>query len=459
MNNETSDDELADALSRWLQKSLEIISARPHDFLGVATGLPCWYVESDGTYLRSSNLAIYNYKVLERELFDDFLPFTILDKSLSAHQKFLKHTVPVFGKLGDFVQLSSNREFCRNLLPIPKIRNGRITIDTSLDVNGTISKFVAEINSTTLVSTTIWPVAGIATESAIKLGANIEFRELTLAEKLTCLNFEIIKGWEPHRISAGDSRWFGLCLTEIEEKLFGERATPLQALTNRIDGKEAIIESFLSIVPLVIDQLAYHAGGTNGVPGFEFGGMLSSGIFGHGVSTGSHRFLYSDMNVAISDAQSAYLADLWGILQSGSPSKFQKRVVNAARRLYYADIRTHPEDMITDCMIAAESLYLDVESSELSYRLALNASLWAEGNAARRREVFDLLRQAYTLRSKVVHGSSADSHAIRSIINELKNVIREGIRKAFKSLKTSSAAPNWVNIIHSELGGAETFRN
>jgi len=75
------------------------------------------------------------------------------------------------------------------------------------------------------------------------------------------------------------------------------------------------------------------------------------------------------------------------------------------RYFNYAHIRERPEDKLIDYMIAFESLFIKGEV-ELSYRLSLRVAAFLGGNQKEKGRVFNLMREAYNLRSKIVHGSS-----------------------------------------------------
>lgn len=106
----------------------------------------------------------------------------------------------------------------------------------------------------------------------------------------------------------------------------------------------------------------------------------------------------------------AGLQSLWRTLASGVLEK--KAFVSASlRRFDMASDRERLEDRIVDLMIAAESLFLHDagparERGEMRYRLAVRAAGYVEFALYNQRQVYDLLREAYDVRSAVVHGGS-----------------------------------------------------
>lgn len=84
----------------------------------------------------------------------------------------------------------------------------------------------------------------------------------------------------------------------------------------------------------------------------------------------------------------------------------------AMRRLGYAHERHRVEDKIIDLLIAAEALFLsdagdETYRGELQYRLAQRAGFLLGDDAAGRLKVYRHMKEAYRLRSKVVHGGEA----------------------------------------------------
>jgi hypothetical protein len=114
----------------------------------------------------------------------------------------------------------------------------------------------------------------------------------------------------------------------------------------------------------------------------------------------------------------------------------------AIRRLSYASERTNDEDKVIDLLICAEALLLSEQDDwhgEITYRLSHRAALFLETDPARRRIVFDFFRQAYDVRSKIVHGTKhprlplregTTRYAFPEFIAALENYVRLAIKKA-----------------------------
>lgn len=103
-------------------------------------------------------------------------------------------------------------------------------------------------------------------------------------------------------------------------------------------------------------------------------------------------------------------SQFWQGIQS-EEVKRRKFIGIAMRRLGYAHERHRVEDRIIDLLIAAEALFLNDTGSEtyrgeLQYRLAQRAGFLLGGDTAGRLKVYRHMKEAYKLRSKVVHGGN-----------------------------------------------------
>ena len=112
------------------------------------------------------------------------------------------------------------------------------------------------------------------------------------------------------------------------------------------------------------------------------------------------------------------------------------------RRFNIAFERQQLDDRIVDLMIAAESLFLHDagspgERGELRFRLAVRAAKFIESPRYAPRQVFDLMRKAYDVRSQVVHGGSIKNTGLPDkptatlgeLVSAFEDVMRLGLRK------------------------------
>jgi hypothetical protein len=449
MDELATDEDLKNALSDWLIDSLARIESNFKDLVLMITDFPQWYIAESGAFIRLPSLITYQVTQLEILIFDKNVTWKLLETTAARHPRFAKHLNSPIAS-GSIIRRYSVKDLCEKLLPQPVPVEQTITINTKIDVKLAVGNFIKDLNDDYLKVTTIWPVSGVRTELPIQLNASTELRELTAAEKRHCLNLNMIQIMWSNTIDADSAQWYGLCHTEEEFKFTQPAYEQIDDFQQKFDSKSALFEDFMSVIQLYVKPNLRHCGGTSNAASMEVGGLFASGVVGHGAGSQSIHFTITSHNPMISESDAQSLIDIWKLLHGQHISKYQKRVANAARRVYYSDTRMHPEDMIVDCMIAAESLYLDEEKNELSFRLSVNAAMWASDHNLERKRIFELFKNAYNLRSKVVHGGSVNVSEVRSIIEPLKKSLREGILKALVHIRKHGGNPDWNSMLFPE---------
>lgn len=121
-------------------------------------------------------------------------------------------------------------------------------------------------------------------------------------------------------------------------------------------------------------------------------------------------------------------------------NKFLEVAIN---RFNYGYEREKPEDKFIDYMIALEALFLrEEEKAELSYRLSNRTAIFLD----REKTVWENVRKAYDLRSKIVHGSAKPLPGDRrELVLKIEEYLRESIKRFLKLIKTQ----NYEEIIES----------
>lgn len=446
MNDVATDQDLENALSDWLIGSLAQIESNFKDLVLAVTDYPRWYVAENGSFIHLPYMITYRFNELENLVIKKSVQWKQLEITAKHHPRFAKHLNSMINS-GSMARSYSCVELCKKLLPAPVPEGQNIKIDTKLDVQLTIRNFIDDLNNENLKSITVWPISGARPASPIRLDANTEFRKLTADEKCHCLNFGMIQSQTSNTIDANSAQWSGLCYIEEMPKFAQSTSDRFEDFQQKFDAKATLLEDFMSLIPLYTKAMLHHCGGTSSAANLELGGIFASGVAGHGMGSQSIHFHFASQDPVISEADAPGLIELWKLLHGPHTGKYQKRVANAARRVNYSDTRRHPEDMIVDCMIAAESLYLDDEKNELSFRLSVNAAMWASDNNLERKKIFQLFKNAYTLRSKVVHGGSVNVSEVRSIIEPLKKSLRDGILKALNHVGEQNGYPNWNGMM------------
>ena len=86
----------------------------------------------------------------------------------------------------------------------------------------------------------------------------------------------------------------------------------------------------------------------------------------------------------------------------------------------------YPRDSFLDLMIVLENLYLKNTSQELSYRLSMRMAHILGKNKEERIHIYHFIKEAYTLRSKIVHGKRWNALDKQKFI-ELRELTRKSI--------------------------------
>lgn len=116
-----------------------------------------------------------------------------------------------------------------------------------------------------------------------------------------------------------------------------------------------------------------------------------------------------------------------------------------------------------DLAIAAEALFLGGLKDdpryrgELRFRLSLNAALLLGRDEAGRREVFRAIREAYDLRSAIVHGGGHDegraAQAAADVEARVRAALREFIDRAASS-PGGGEVVDWQDTVFGPMPGA-----
>lgn len=144
----------------------------------------------------------------------------------------------------------------------------------------------------------------------------------------------------------------------------------------------------------------------------------------------------------------------WDRFQS-EDVKRHRLITHAIKRFNYAHERHDREDKIVDLLIAAEALFLsESDGGELSYRLKLNAAMFLGSDAKSRKQIFDDMDNAYSLRSKIVHGVDYE-RVVRKI--EKKEAV--GFGEEYKLDQFLFRIQEYIRLaVHKMIGIALTKR-
>ena len=110
------------------------------------------------------------------------------------------------------------------------------------------------------------------------------------------------------------------------------------------------------------------------------------------------------------------------------------------RYFNYAHTRERPEDKLIDYMIAFEGLFIK-EMAELGYRLSLRVAVFLGRNRKEKGKIVNLMRDAYKLRSKNVHGLSynksieinGEERSIEEFVSKVEELLRKSIKNSIET--------------------------
>ena len=168
------------------------------------------------------------------------------------------------------------------------------------------------------------------------------------------------------------------------------------------------------------------------------------------------------LNYHFSSSEIKDFLEFQKILTTLIPNEWNKdnRYIEIAIRYFnFANERDSNEDKMVDYIIALEALYLNGDHGEFTYRLAHRAASMLGSTFDRRRVTFEKVKDAYNLRSKIVHGSSDPKK--RKITNEdvekVNNYVRISIVKYLNLNKTHNSKKLILEKIDESLFGEASW--
>jgi len=202
----------------------------------------------------------------------------------------------------------------------------------------------------------------------------------------------------------------------------------------------------------------------SGIRLFKRGAFGAALVMGYELSGGSASMSYGDeappvfpsgyqLTVAEADELRAFWAERRATF-SGPPLEY------ALSSFSLGCSRGYTEQALVDLTIAAEALFLGDVNDELKYRVALRAAFFVADNPAERERVYDSVRDAYDVRSWIVHGKSRKvptsltrdaskqpNVALALMASGFQDTMRLALRKATKLVATGAWPPGWERLI------------
>jgi|SRR5579872_6802129 len=137
-----------------------------------------------------------------------------------------------------------------------------------------------------------------------------------------------------------------------------------------------------------------------------------------------------------------------------------RRLGVAVRRLGNLARRDDQDDAFVDVMIAAEAIYFAGGTSEITYRLSLNAAVFVDLETMpglSRLQIRKLMADAYALRSSIVHGDLPSKDKLRigdkecdfaAFQTAVKKIVRGAVEKMLRSSNsTATIEIDWNKLL------------
>lgn len=440
------------AVLQWRTVAIRRLRQHADDWTRVA-GLPEWRQNSDGAYrIEREPLSWDSQQVHQLTLLPQWSRIEEVVSNNSDIQAHFGHTV---GSPYARAELELEPTL-RYLLPRPVRSDDRTEIlldDSGFEEN--YRRLEDFLSGDSVIQLSMWLVRGVELDKPIRLDDRTVLRRLTPVEVADCLRARLIA--PRHDILLPNDPFegvpTGLFLSRRERKVFDNEPPPsdLTDFNERILDKQGVVENLQSCAALA--DLPNLSISNMRAESHSWDGRLTSFAPGGGVSikfslVGRLQF------GAVTPSTTRLLKKYWTWVSRQGNSN----LVFATRRLGYANERVRLEDLLLDTMIAAEALYLGGDKdTELKFRLAMNATIWAEPArvGATRREIYDFMSSAYNARSRIAHGNEPTRSQVRfkgqdvtleEFCRILNRIVRMGLVKAINYTERNSASafkPDW----------------
>lgn len=133
---------------------------------------------------------------------------------------------------------------------------------------------------------------------------------------------------------------------------------------------------------------------------------------------------------------------IWQLL-NGRGENTRHNILIAVRRFSLAMTRLSLDDKLIDLMICSEALFLQDGNSELTYKLSHRAALFLGENQNQQKVIFKFFKDAYAMRSKVVHGTKTYSQTPKDadLLSSTTVKLAEHLRKAILKMLDMALNP------------------
>lgn len=321
------------------------------------------------------------------------------------------------------------------------------------DFNKAVSEFECFATSSTIELVQITPFYGMVVQEKIPLSAEVSIEAIDDETLKQCLDIGIVPG--TFSSAAGDSivnppRAAVFTRVLMPKMIRGDNDAIGHPLSNPWTKHIATESKALELLTLIFGTPMTPVGSL-----IQATGVVNSGLQYHQRAIPNP---WSLTNVRLTDEHNERFRQYWPIINEES-RKSRHFLAIGLRRFALAMSRPLPDDKLIDLMICAEALFLKIDKNELTFRLALNAALLLSDDSKQRKVIFKFFKDAYSMRSSLVHGSKSyldnaeDLDKLNRTVNQLAEHLRMAILKMLERARDPHAPVeiiDWTSLIFSE---------
>ena len=434
-------DELADATWEWLNQIRSLVNTDSPTLIQKISGLETWKINEDESFQKYQFRFMYTSN--SDEIFFAQNPLWRIVKNIASSDSNIMKYVGTQIRFGTFSfrRFFSLDDYFRYILPKLIILNEQRCGLQMLNFED-VCVFLKELRSDSFTMTDIWPVQGLRTIEPLILESGLEFRKLKLIERRMMLTSGRIQTRGQDNVPCDSTDWFALVKTRLVKKIFDNIDFEHEKRKNINDN--SLINDFLAAMYIVTEKIR------NGIDSshLQIEANLLNDSFSINLFDRSLFIINPNLDPQLTNLMKEDICFLWSVLRTPdqkNSNNNKKTLAIAIRRLYYAETRSKIEDKVVDIMIAAESIFIADGGSEKQFRVALTAAKWICSD--NRDKNYQYFKEAYNIRSKIVHGQSVDTDKIVETYNKIKLLMMSAVKKLINLQKNGEKWPNWDKVI------------
>ena len=448
-------DKLEQALREWLSEAVAHLSGGSEP--DVFRGLRRWQRDSDGVF-RHRERSTRVWRDAELEAVQRMPSWRAVEQALIDDERLRAQLDQQVGTAQGGAHFDAEM-VARQVLPLP---------DEVGDLGAVFARRYGELDrflaAQEIEHVVVWPLPGLtSSEFPITLEEDVDLDIMSDGELTAVLDTEVLRLIFPglQVLSPAENQQACLRYRYRWPKVIGDfeqAAQQAQTLEERLNGTRDALEQVLALLfanPVAISGRASFQG--EWTP--HSGGVTVQPV----PLTQAQRF----RRMHFDDKAAAEMVKTWRQLRQPRLLQRYKAIALALRRLSYQAHRERIEDELVDILIAAEALYLsDVGFEELGFRMALRAAALCDSQTLDMtpRNVFDLMKSAYGVRSKIVHGDVPKPKDLKlkgvqvplaEFVQGIEEVVRQGLREALNraASRRFKWPPDWDGMTLPKVNG------